>query len=101
MWPRTLGQARIEQARSIPFAELGTVAGSPPGILAPSETITIQGIDLRVDTSVSWVGSAGGGPGGASVDVVPQGGDGVEGFYDPGVDFKWLSITITPAEPAG
>ena len=96
-----LGQARLELARSLDFDNVGTVAGSPVGVIEPSELVEIQGIEFLVETNVSWVGSAGGGPGGQAVDVVPQGGDGVEGFYDPGVDFKWLSITVTPQNQKG
>ena len=87
-----IGQARIEAARSLAFGDVGTVAGSPAGTITPSETVEIQGVDLQVDTTVQWVGSATG------LDLVTgtQSGDGVPGFFDPGIDYKLVTVTVTP-----
>ncbi|MEO1063281.1 MAG: type II secretion system protein [Actinomycetota bacterium] len=87
-----IGQARIEAARSLDFADVGTVSGSPDGTLVSSETVEVQGVDLQIDTTVQWVGSATG------LDLLDdaQTGDGVPGFFDPGIDYKLVTITVTP-----
>lgn len=85
-----VGQARVEVVRSLAFDEVGTQGGSPAGSLAESETAEVQGISMQVTTAVEWVGS------GSGLDVVPSGGDGVPGFFDPGVDYKLVTVTVTP-----
>ncbi len=83
-----LAQGRIEEIRSLSYKDVGYTASVPSGVLEPSETVTVSGASYTVDTDVSYFGSASGG------NVIPQGGDGVEGHYNSGIDFKQVVVTV-------
>ena len=51
--------------------------------------MTVEGRTYDIVTAVSYAGSVTG------LNVVPQGGDGVEGTWDPGVDYKVVKVTVT------
>ncbi len=89
-----LAQARVEDVRVLSYAEVGTVSGSPVGILPASETITVGGVDFAVAYVVAYEGSATGN------DVIPGGGDGVPTGYNTGIDYKRVEITVTDAKGA-
>ena len=84
-----LGQAEIERIRSLDYADVGFPGSTPAGVLAPTETLTIQGIDFNVVTTVEYVGSVSG------LNIVTGGGDGVEGAYDTGIDYKHITVIIS------
>ncbi|MCP3974882.1 MAG: hypothetical protein GY720_10355 [bacterium] len=88
----SLAQGRIEQVRALEFGDIGHPGAAPAGILVPVETETVEGADYRIETTVQYVGSASG------LNVVPQGGDGVEGAFDIGVNYKYVQVTVTPLE---
>lgn len=87
-----LAQARIEQVRALEFSDVGHPGAAPDGILLPSETQTVEGADYRIETLVQYVGSASG------LNIIPQGGDGVEGAFDIGVNYKYVQVTVTPLD---
>ena len=89
-----LAQGRIEELRSLEYTDIGFPLGVPEGILQASETATVQNIDFVIKTDVKYFGSINPGE-----DVVPQGGDGVEGLPDMGIDYK--EVTVTVSHPAG
>ncbi len=84
-----LAQARVEELRSLDYEDIGFPLGVPEGILVASETVTAQSIDFIVTTDVKYFGSINPGE-----DVVPQGGDGVEGLPDMGIDYKEVTVTV-------
>ncbi|MDH3260115.1 MAG: prepilin-type N-terminal cleavage/methylation domain-containing protein [Acidimicrobiia bacterium] len=86
-----LAQGRVEELRSLDYEEIGFPLGVPEGILQASETVTAQSIDFIVTTEVKYFGSVNG-PG---ENVIPQGGDGVEGLPDLGIDFKEVTVTVS------
>ncbi|NIA25666.1 MAG: prepilin-type N-terminal cleavage/methylation domain-containing protein [Gammaproteobacteria bacterium] len=88
-----LAQGRIEEVRSLSYADVGYVSGLPSGVLQQTETVTIRGLDFTVETDISYFGSIN-----AGQDVIPQGGDGVEGHYDSGIDFKQVTVTVSRAQ---
>ncbi len=90
-----LGQARIEEIRSLEYEDVGLSGGNPGGVLAGTETRTIQGVAFTLSTEVTYEGSVTGN------DVVPQGGDGVEGFWDAGVNYKHVVVGISVASGIG
>jgi len=89
-----LAQARIEEVTSLDYADVGIPGRAPSGILDPSVTKTVGGKTYTVATDVQYVGSSTG------LDVIPQGGDGVQGHYDSGVDYKLVTVTVTAASGA-
>jgi len=88
----SLAQARIEQVRALEFSDVGHPGAAPAGILVRTETQTVEGANYQIDTSVQYVGSASG------LNIVPQGGDGVEGAFDIGVNYKYVQVTVTPVD---
>jgi len=86
----SLAQARIEQVRALEFEDIGHPGAAPSGILNRLETETVEGANYQVETTVQYVGSTTG------LNVVPQGGDGVEGAFDIGVNYKYILVTVTP-----
>ena len=87
-----LAQARIEEVRALPFADVGHPSGAPSGSLQRSYVTTAEGADFQIDTVVEFVGSSSG------LNVIPQGGDGVEGAFDVGVDYKYVRVVVTPLQ---
>jgi type II secretory pathway pseudopilin PulG len=85
-----IAQARIEEVRSLAYDDVGNVGYAPDGILARTETRNVSGRDYTVETTVAYVGSLTG------LNVVAQGGDGVEGTYDIGVNYKSVVVTVSP-----
>ena len=85
-----LAQGRVEELRSLTYEEIGFPLGVPEGILQASETVTAQSIDFIVTTDVKYFGSIN-----AGENVVPQGGDGVEGLPDMGIDYKEVTVTVS------
>ncbi len=89
-----LAQARIEEARSLDYADVGNPGFAPDGILDPSIVRTVDGRDYVVTTDVRYVGATTG------LDIVAQGGDGVQGSFDPGVNYKLVTVTVTSSTGA-
>ena len=87
-----LAESRVEEARQLDFADVGVVGGDPVGVFAATETLTRQGLDFEVTTTVDWVGSNALDPG-----FFPGGGDGVAGLPDFGRNYKWLVVSVVPA----
>lgn len=85
----SLAQARIEQVRALQFDDIGHPGGAPSGILNPVETQAIEGASYQIETTVEFVGSLSG------LNIIPQGGDGVEGAFDVGVNYKYIHVTVT------
>ena len=88
-----LAQGRIEEVRSLDYDDVGNIGYAPDGILERTVDRVIEGQTYQVDTDVWYVGADTG------LDVVPQGGDGVEGAFDPGVNYKY--VTVTARSPSG
>jgi prepilin-type N-terminal cleavage/methylation domain-containing protein len=86
-----LAQGRVEELRSLEYEEIGFPLGVPEGILQASETVTAQKIDFIVTTDVKYFGSING----LGEKVVPQGGDGVEGLPDMGINYKEVTVTVS------
>ena len=85
----SLALARIEQVRALEFGDIGHPGSAPDGVLARSETVSIEGSSFLIETAVEFVGAASG------LDIVPQGGDGVEGMFDVGVNYKHVRVVVT------
>lgn len=84
-----LGQAEIEHIRSLEYEDVGIAGSNPGGVLVATGTTTVQGLVFTVETTVTFQGEVTG------LDVIPQGGDGVEGFWDSGVNFKSAVVTVS------
>lgn len=84
-----LAQGRVEELRSLDYEQIGFPLGVPEGILQASETATVQNVDFVITTAVKYFGSIN-----AGENVVPQGGDGVEGLPDMGIDYKEVTVTV-------
>src|SRR4030067_82701 len=77
-----LAQAEIESLRALPYEEIGLPGRTPGGVLTAHHVVTVEGRSYDVALDVRYAGSVTG------LDVIPQGGDGVQGSWDPGVDYK-------------
>lgn len=86
-----LAQARLEEIRSLDYLDVGSPGYAPDGILERNVERSISGQGYFVETDVQYVGATSG------LDVIPQGGDGVEGAFDPGVNYKFVTVTVRPA----
>ena len=85
-----LAQGRVEELRSLDYQDIGFPLSLPVGILQASETVTVQNVDFIITTDVKYFGSIN-----AGENVIPQGGDGVEGLPDMGIDFKEVTVTVS------
>lgn len=83
-------QSKIEEIRSLPYEDVGFPSSTPSGVLSPTESVNLQGVQFTVATEVEYVGSAT--PG---FTVVAGGGDGVPGAFDSGIDYKRVTVRIT------
>jgi hypothetical protein len=90
-----LAQAQIEEIRALEFGDVGHPGGAPEGIVLPVEVVTIEGADYNVATAIEFVGSASG------LNIIPQGGDGVEGAFDIGVNYKYVKVVVAPVTGGG
>ncbi len=85
----SIAQGRIEQVRALEFDDIGHPGSAPNGVLARSETRSVEGASFLIETTVEFVGAASG------LDIVPQGGDGVEGVFDIGVNYKHIHVVVS------
>jgi len=83
-----LAQARVEEIRSLDYTDVGNPGYAPDGILERVVVEEIEGKTYTITTDIEYVGAATG------LAVIPQGGDGVEGDFDPGVNYKYVSVTV-------
>lgn len=51
----SLAQERLETAKNLPFDDVGTIGGIPPGTLAQNETVGVNGQDFQIATTVVYV----------------------------------------------
>lgn len=84
-----LAQAEVESLRALDYEDVGLPGRTPAGVLTPERQVDVEGRVYTVALDVTYAGSLTG------VDVIPQGGDGVEGAWDPGVDYKVAVVTVT------
>ncbi|MFH1104104.1 MAG: hypothetical protein V1757_04040 [Actinomycetota bacterium] len=84
-----LAQAEIESLRALAYEDVGLPGRTPSGVLDESHEVNVEGRLYVVEVDVRYAGSLTG------LDVIPQGGDGVEGSWDPGVDYKVVKVTVT------
>lgn len=85
-----LAQAEIESIRALKYEDVGLPGRTPSGVLTEVRTVNVEGRAYLIEMDVEYAGSLTG------LDVVPQGGDGVEGTWDAGVDYKTVVVTVTP-----
>lgn len=84
-----LAQAEVEAIRALDYGDVGLPGRTPSGVLTEDRTITVEGRDYQIEVDIRYAGSFTG------LTVVPQGGDGVQGSWDPGVDYKMVVVTVT------
>ena len=84
-----LAQAEIESLRALAYEDVGLPGRTPAGVLDPEHVVTVEGREYTVELDVRYAGSLTG------LAVIPQGGDGVQGSWDPGVDYKIVKVTVT------
>ncbi|MEX1207294.1 MAG: hypothetical protein WEE36_01620 [Acidimicrobiia bacterium] len=85
---QNLAQAEIESLRALDYEDIGLPGRTPSGVLEEYRVVEIEGREYSIRVEVWYAGSLTG------LDVVPQGGDGVEGSWDPGVDYKAVRVTV-------
>ena len=73
-----LATAALDRAHRMPYEDVGTVGGSPPGIIPASATRNVNGINFKVDTDVEYVD------------------DPALGQPQTYVNYKRVTVTVTP-----
>ena len=91
----SLAQGRLDEIRQLDFDDIGVSGGAPNGVLAGVQTLTVQGIEYSVVTTVEWVGSSGTDSG---FDLNGVGADGVSGAPDFGRNYKWVQVAVQPTD---
>jgi len=84
-----LAQAEMEVIHSLNYDQVGLPGRTPEGSLVENREINIAGRRYVLDLDIQYAGSITG------LSVIPQGGDGVEGSFDYGVDYKVVKVTVT------
>ncbi|MEE9206450.1 MAG: prepilin-type N-terminal cleavage/methylation domain-containing protein, partial [Acidimicrobiia bacterium] len=84
-----LAQAEIEVIHSLNYDQIGLPGRTPEGSLVENREINVAGRRYVLDLDIQYAGSITG------LSVIPQGGDGVEGSFDYGVDYKVVKVTVT------
>ncbi|WP_181813692.1 hypothetical protein [Gaiella occulta] len=70
---------QVESIRRLPYDDVGTVGGNPPGTVAASRTVTQDGLTATVSTQISYVN-----------DPIPT-------SYATGANYKRVTVTVTRA----
>ncbi len=55
---RHLAQEKIEVIHNMPYSDIGTVGGIPPGILLQNESVTVNGLKYYIRTTVVYIDDA-------------------------------------------
>ena len=84
-----LAQTELEAIRAMDYADVGNPGYTPSGVVPASRDVAVEGDDYHIEVVISYAGSLTG------LDIIPQGGDGVQGAWDPGVDYKVVEVTVT------
>jgi type II secretory pathway pseudopilin PulG len=51
----SLANQRIEEIRNLPYNDVGTIGGIPPGVVAQQETVALNNIDYTIRTTIIYV----------------------------------------------
>ena len=84
-----LAQAELEGIRALKYEDVGIPGYTPSGVLSADRDVTVEGETYHIEIYAAYAGSLTG------LDVIDQGGDGVPGAWDPGVDYKVVRISVT------
>ena len=84
-----LAQAELEGIRALDYEDVGIPGYSPSGVLSAARDVTVEGDVYHIEIEVGYAGSLTG------LDIIDQGGDGVPGAWDPGVDYKVVEVSVT------
>jgi type II secretory pathway pseudopilin PulG len=84
-----LAQTELEAIRAMDYADVGNPGYTPSGVVPESKDVTVEGDAYHIEIVISYAGSLTG------LDIIDQGGDGVPGAWDPGVDYKVVEVTVT------
>ncbi len=76
-----LATTAVEQIRSMPYNEVGTVGGNPPGAIQRTRTVTVNGMSFTITTDIWWVDDPGDDPAMGS-DPIPY-------------DYKRVRVTVS------
>jgi hypothetical protein len=73
-----LASAELDRAHRMPYDDVGLVAGSPPGVIAPTKDVVVGSVTYRVDVDVVYVD------------------DPALGQPQTYVNYKKVTVTVTP-----
>jgi type II secretory pathway pseudopilin PulG len=88
-----LAQSEIDSVLALNYDDVGLPGRTPSGVLTESRTVSVGSQSYVIEDEVDYAGSLTG------MDIIDQGGDGVPGVWDPGVNYKVVTVTVTPAAP--
>jgi len=83
-----LAQAEIESIRALDYRDVGVGGFVPAGVLTGTRNVEVQGRQFTIDVAVQYAGSLTG------LDIIAQGGDGVPGAWDAGIDYKVVEVSV-------
>lgn len=84
-----LAQAELESIRALAYEGVGNPEYTPTGVIPSSRVVTVEGREYLIEVVITYAGSLTG------LDIIDQGGDGVPGTWDPGVDYKLVQVSVT------
>jgi type II secretory pathway pseudopilin PulG len=73
-----IATSQLDIARRMPYDQVGTVGGNPPGVVPLTQTTTANGLTYRIDTRVDYVD------------------DPAQGQAKTYVNYKRYAVTVTP-----
>lgn len=77
-----LANQQLEMLRSLPYSDVGTLAGIPAGTIAQNATTTLNGVEYNVRTFIQYVDDDADGLGGADANSIPA-------------DYKVVKVEVT------
>ena len=84
-----LAQSEIEAIAALGYDDVGLPGLTPSGVLEPTRTVEVAGRRYSIELEVRYAGSLTG------LNIIAQGGDGAPGVWDPGVNYKVITVTVT------
>ncbi len=78
-----VARSQIEQIRAMPYVDIGIVGGAVPGLVPAAETVTVDGVDMVITTSIAYAD------------------DPVPGGFRSYADYKQVTVEVTATSRTG
>jgi hypothetical protein len=89
---RNIAQEKVEQIRNLPYDDVGTEGGIPPGSIQPEEYVVVNGLRYQINTSIIYIDDEFDGV--APIDLLPT------DYKRVRVNVSWEGISASDNNPA-